>query len=94
MKLNIDMDLRSVSDIAGPWVTPNFESSLIDRCRRNWSVPVVEISNYVLATFIRQRIALDLVLPEARRRLDIGFTDESELYDEELENAVSEAINV
>lgn len=85
------MDTRSVEDVAGPWVDPNFESALIERCRLNWSVPVVKISNYSLATFVRQRIALSLVVPEAKRRLATGYTDGTELYDEELATAVMEA---
>jgi hypothetical protein len=52
---------------------------------------VGELSNYVLATFIRQRRALRLVVPEAKRRIAAGYTDETELYDEELANAVSDA---
>jgi hypothetical protein len=85
------MDKRSVEDVAGPWVEPNFESALIDRCRINWSVPVAKISNYALATFIRQRIALSLVVPEAKRRLARGYLDGTELYDEELATALMEA---
>ena len=85
------MERLCVADIAGPWSEPNFESSLIERLRRNWSVPVAELSNYALATFIRQRIALQLVVPEAKRRLEVSFTDGTELYDEELQVAVSEA---
>lgn len=85
------MASRCVADVEGPWVEPDFNSSLIERCRSNWSVPVTEVSNYVLATFIRQRIALGLVIPEARRRIEAGFTDDTELYDEELSVAVSEA---
>jgi hypothetical protein len=81
----------SVADIEGPWVDPGFESGLIDRCRANWSVPVSELSNYALATFIRQRRALGLVVPEAQRRIRIEFTDGTELYDDELSVAVSEA---
>ena len=57
-------------------------------------MPVSELSNYVLATFIRQRIALPLVLPEARRRLDARFMDDTELYDEELADAVAAAPGV
>jgi hypothetical protein len=72
-------------------VDPGFESSLIERCRDNWSVPVSEVSNYVLATFIRQRLALSLVVPEAKRRIAVGFVDDTELYDEELSVAVAEA---
>ena len=81
----------SVAHIQGPWVDPGFESSLIERCRDNWSVPVSEVSNYVLATFIRQRLALSLVVPEAKRRIAVGFVDDTELYDEELSVAVAEA---
>ena len=83
--------LLSVADVQGPWVDPGFESSLIARCRANWSVPVSEVSNYVLATFIRQRFALGLVVPEAKRRIEAGFVDDTELYDEELSDAVAEA---
>lgn len=85
------METRSVANVEGPWIEPNLNSSLIERCRLNWQVPVCAISNYVLATFIRQRIALAFVLPEADQRIASGFTDDSELYDEELANAISEA---
>ena len=87
------MQNRSVADLEGPWVEPELNSSLISRCRSNWSIPVSEISNYVLATFIRQRKALLLVLPEAKRRLAAEFVDGTELYDEELHVAVSDAPN-
>jgi len=86
------METRSVADIAGPWVDPEFDSSLIQRCRTNWAVPVGEISNYALSTFIRQGIALALLIPEAKRRLVAGFTDGTELYDEELANALAAAV--
>lgn len=85
------METRCAADVEGPWVVPSSNSSLIERCRTNWSVPVGEISNYVLATFIRQRVALALAVPEAERRIATGYTDDTELYDEELTNAVNEA---
>lgn len=85
---------RCVADVEGPWVEPDFDSSLLERCRENWLVPVAEMSSYALATFIRQRIALSLVVPEARRRLASDFIDGSELYDEELAVAVAEAPDV
>jgi hypothetical protein len=87
------MEARRVADIEGPWCEPGFESSLINRLRENWDVPIGQVSNYVLATFIRQRRALTLVLPEAHRRLLAGFTDGTELYEEELSIAISEAPN-
>jgi len=85
------MEVRCVADVEGPWCEPDFNSSLIERCRLNWSVPIGEISNHVLATFIRQRVALALVVPEAERRIVAAYTDDTELYDEELANAVTEA---
>lgn len=83
------MEKRAVVDIVGPWIEPGFNSSLIEHCRDNWSMPVSEIANYVLATFIRQHLALDLVIPEAQRRITSGFTDESEILDDELEIAIA-----
>ena len=84
------IETGSVADVEGPWVEPGFESSLIQRCRANWNVPVDELSNHVLSTFIRQRRGLSLVLPEARRRLARGFIDGSELHDEEMAVAVAD----
>jgi len=80
----LGMKSLSVADVEGPWVDPNFESSLIERCRENWSVPVSKVSNYVLATFIRQRIALCLVVPEAKQRIAAGYIDDT---DERLASA-------
>jgi hypothetical protein len=78
------MEKRSIAENVGPWVEPDFNSSLIERLRANWSVPVGDISNYVLATFIRQCVGLDLVIPEAKRRIACGFTDATEILDDEL----------
>lgn len=82
---------KSVADIEGPWVEPELNSGLIQRCRNNWSVPISQVTNHVLATFIRQKIALSIAIPEAKSRLERGYIDDSELYDEELEVAVNEA---
>jgi len=86
------METRSVADVEGPWVEPEFDSSLIQRCRSNWSVPVGELSNYALSTFLRQRLALGIVIPEGQRRLETRFVDDTELYDDELASAVQEAL--
>jgi hypothetical protein len=86
------MEGRSVADVEGPWVEADFNSSLIERCRKNWSIPVSKLSNYALATFLRQKFALDIVIPEGQRRLQTNFVDDTELYDDELDNAVQEAL--
>ncbi|WP_444901367.1 hypothetical protein ACJJIG_17625 [Microbulbifer sp. SSSA007] len=84
------MNVKSVADIEGSWVEPELNSGLIQRCRDNWSKPVSQVSNHVLATFIRQKFALAIVLPEAEDRLRRGYVDGTELYDEELEVAINE----
>lgn len=83
-------DEKSVADILGPWVDPDFESSLIARCREHWTTPISQLTNQMLATFLRQEIAVSLVAPEARRRVEAGIHDDSELYDGELANVLSE----
>jgi hypothetical protein len=84
----------SVADVEGPWVDEpgGFQSGLIERCRRGWNTPIGALSNELLATYLRQKIALRLVVPEARRRLDEGYVDGTELYDDELANAVRIAL--
>jgi hypothetical protein len=85
------MKLSCVADIEGSWVDPHFDSGLIERCKRYWSVPVTELPNEMPATYLRQRIALQLIIPEARKRLEAGVDDDSELYDGELAQAFEKA---
>ncbi|GAB3367917.1 hypothetical protein GCM10027317_00770 [Massilia agri] len=89
-KIMVEYGTRSVADIEGPWVEPAFESSLIQRCRENWSIPIHQVTNHVLATFLRQRAGLSLVVPEANRRIMAQYCDGSEMYDEELSVALAD----
>lgn len=52
---------------------------------------MAELTNELLATYVRQRIALPLVVPEAERRIAEGYSDDTEMYDEELANALEHA---
>lgn len=81
----------TAADIYGPWVAPDWDSGLIERVRRWWSIPITDLPDAALALFLRQRLAVKPVLAEARRRLTEGVPDGSELYDGELEAAVSDA---
>jgi CDI immunity proteins len=85
------MKTPCVADVAGPWVEPDFRSGLIERCKRYWNVPIAELPNEILATYLRQQIALRLVIPEARKRLQTGMDDGSEMYEGELAKALAEA---
>lgn len=84
-------DTISVADIVGRWVEPDWESGLIDRCRRAWSRPLRDLSREELATLLRQRIAVEHVLPVARQRVQSGVDDDTEMYDGELEAAIEYA---
>ncbi len=81
----------TVAAVEGPWVEPEFKSGLIERCKRGWNTPVGELTNELLATYLRQKIALRLVVPEAKKRLAAGYVDGTELYEEELPNALASA---
>jgi hypothetical protein len=82
------METRCVADVEGAWVDPNFGSSLIERCRQYWTVPISHLPDIALATYLEQRIAVALILPEAKKRVDSGSFDESEFFDGQLAEAV------
>jgi hypothetical protein len=86
-------DTISVADILGPWVEPDWDSGLIERCRQAWSRPIRDLSREELATLLRQRIAVEHVLPVARQRVQSGVDDDTEMYDGELEAAIEYASN-
>jgi hypothetical protein len=81
----------SVANVLGPWVEPDWDSGLIDRCRRAWSKPLRDLSREELATLLRQRIALEQVLPVAKQRLRDRMDDGTEIYEGELEDAIEYA---
>jgi hypothetical protein len=82
---------RTISDIEGPWKHPEAETALTDACKKYWDVPFPDLPNAVLAMFIRQRIGLPFVVDEAKIRVHNGFQDGSELYEEELANALAKS---
>lgn len=82
---------KSVADVVGPWVDPDFKSGLIERCKQFWSVPVEQLPDLMIATYLNQNIARCLMLDEARRRLASGLGDDSELYDGQLHEALERA---
>ena len=84
-------DSLSVADILGPWVEPDWDSGLVDRCRRAWTRPLRDLSREELATLLRQRIAVDHVLPIAKKRVQDGADDDTEMYEGELEAAIEYA---
>jgi hypothetical protein len=84
-------DTISVADLLGPWVEPDWDSGLIERCRNAWSKPLRDLTNQELATLLRQRFAVEQLLPIASQRVLDGFDDDTEIYEGELESAIEYA---
>ena len=84
-------DNISIADLLGPWVEPDWDSGLIDRCRKAWGRPLRDLSRGELATLLRQRIAVEYVLPVAKKRAEDDVDDDTERYDGELEAAIEYA---
>ena len=85
------MDKISIADILGPWINPDWDSGLIARLREAWNKPIRDLSNEDLATLLRQRFAVEQILPIARQRLADGIDDDMEIFDEELQEAIEDA---
>ncbi len=86
------MTNKTVADVEGEWVDSDFKSGLIERCKRFWNVPITELPDEMVATYLRQEIATDLMIEEARRRLASGKSDDTEMYDGEMGIARERAI--
>jgi hypothetical protein len=84
-------DKISVADILGPWVEPDWDSGLIARCRKAWNKPLQDLSREELATLLRQRFAVEHFLPIAKKRLEDGDDDDTEMFDGELTEAIEYA---
>ena len=85
------MDNISIADILGPWSEPDWDSGLIARLRQAWNKPLRDLSSEELATLLRQRIAVEQILPVAKKRSADIFYDETEIFDGELQEAIEDA---
>ena len=86
-------DTATLSDLVGPWVDPDWNSGLIERCKSAWSKPLRDLSREELSTLLRQRIAVQHLLPIAKKRLEDGIDDDTEMYSGELQAAIEYASN-
>ncbi len=84
-------DNISVAQILGPWVEPDWDSGLIARCREAWNKPLRDLSREELATLSRQRLVVEQLLPLAKKRLEDGIDDDTEMFDGELQEAIEYA---
>jgi hypothetical protein len=86
-------DTTSLAELLGPWVDSDWNSGLIERCKNAWSKPLRGLSRAELATLLRQRIAVEHLLPTAKKSLEDGVDDDTEMYEGELERAIEYASN-
>jgi hypothetical protein len=84
------MEQRSLAEVIGPWKESQFESGLIARVRACWTKPACELTNEELATCLRQKLAVDVLLPVAEKRIEDGYDDDTELYEGELLAAIND----
>jgi hypothetical protein len=80
--------LKSVADVEGPWSDPQFDSSLIAGCKKYWDMPINELPDLMVATYLNQGFAIKEMLNEARDRIQRGSPDDTELYDGQLAETV------
>ena len=83
------MSARSVADIEGAWVDPQWESGAIERCRQYWTIPINEVPDIALITYLHQEFAPELIIAEARSRVAAGRFDDTELYDGQLAESLT-----
>ncbi|WP_130430373.1 hypothetical protein [Rivibacter subsaxonicus] len=81
---------KTVADIAGPWIG-EASTGLLERCKVHWNVPIAQLSDLMIATFLSQGVATDEMLGEAKYRLASRPRDDTEHFDGQLEEAVRRA---
>lgn len=81
----------TIKEILGPWEDPEFDSSLIQRCREAWSKPIKELTNQEISTFLRQKMAIEAIAPIAKERIASGVEDGTEAWNNELQQALDHA---
>jgi hypothetical protein len=88
-RLSVNHANTSVADLIGPWVDSEWETGLILRCKAAWNKPLKMLTNKELATFWKQRIATNQILPIVKNRVENKVDDDTEFYEGELQEAVA-----
>lgn len=63
----------------------------MQRCRDSWEMPLSERSDLMVATFLNQQVAVVEMLKEAESRLKRTERDDSEYFEGQLLEALTEA---
>jgi hypothetical protein len=82
----------SVSAVMGPW-QGDATTGLMERCRDSWDIPLTELSDLMVATYLNQDIAVIKMCEEAEIRLERKVRDDTEYFDGQLSEALLNAKN-
>jgi len=74
----------SLCDIFGDWNGVGVDASLVERIKNAWKKPLSQLTNIELAALLRQRFAVEYILPLARQRLLEESDDGTERCEDEL----------
>jgi len=85
-----DVRKLSLADIIGPWKDDDdgWESGLISRCKKAWNKQLCELTREEMATFLRQKLAVNEILPLAREAIQNLPEDGTELFEGELKEII------
>ena len=80
----------SVKDIEGS-SKGSAETGLLQRCKESWETPLSQLSDLMVTTYLNQKIALAHMIQEAEHRLATTARDDTELFDDQLAEALQKA---
>ncbi|AQT97173.1 hypothetical protein [Pseudomonas azotoformans] len=77
----------TVSNLLGPW-RGDACTGLMQRCREAWDTALTNLDDLMVATFLRQNIAVTHMLIEAQRRIEVQERDGTEYFEGQLLEAI------
>ena len=80
----------SLFSLFGEWNNIGVSKGLVERIKIAWKKPFADLTNEELAALLRQRFAVEYILPLARQRIIEECNDDSEKCDGELEDMVEQ----
>ena len=79
--------MMTVANLLGLW-EGEAPTTLMQSCRDDWNIPIQELSDLMVATFLSQQIATSWMVIEAKRRLSLEQRDDTEYFDGQLAEAL------
>jgi len=80
----------SLFDIFGDWTNLGASISFVERIKKAWKKPFSQLTNQEMAALLRQRFAIEYILPLARQRIIEDYDDASDGPDGELEEMIEQ----